>query len=88
MSEKKTAKKMPSPPTTDWHRADIKAELEKKGWTLRSLSQHHSYRAGTLKTALDRRWPKGQQIIAAAIGVEPQDIWPSRYPPHSTEEAA
>ena len=35
----------------DWHRADIIAELRKKG----------------------------ERIIASAIGVEPSEIWPSRY---------
>lgn len=64
----------------DWHRADIVAALHKRGWSLRSLSKYHGYKTPTaLNNALDRKWPKGQKIIAAAIGVEPQDIWPSRY---------
>ena len=63
----------------DWHCADIVAALRKKGWSLRQLSLHHGYVEGTLKGALQRPWPKGEQIIADAIGVQPDAIWPSRY---------
>lgn len=68
------------PAHLDWHRADIVAALRKAGWSLRRLSKHHGYASGTtLTTALDRPWPKGERLIAAALGVPPQEIWPSRY---------
>ncbi|GKX57363.1 hypothetical protein SOASR030_34750 [Leminorella grimontii] len=35
--------------------------------------------SSTLANALMRRWPKGERLIAAALGVEPGEIWPSRY---------
>lgn len=77
MNEKKLPKK---PALGDWHRADIKAAIEKAGWTLRRLSRHHGYKSpSTLTKALDGPWPKGERIIADAIGVEPEAIWPSRY---------
>lgn len=63
----------------DWHRADIVAALHKKGWSLRELSRQSALSAGTLKVALDRPWPKAERIIATAIGVAPESIWPSRY---------
>lgn len=63
----------------DWHRADIKAALEKAGWTLRQLSQHHGYNPGMTKTALVRPYPNAERLIADAIGVPPETIWPSRY---------
>lgn len=63
----------------DWHRADIKAALEKKGITLRMLSINSGLGRDTIKNALDRKWPKGERIIANAIGVPPSVIWPSRY---------
>jgi len=67
-------------PSQDWHPADIKAALEKAGWSLSRLSLHHGYATRTtLKTALHRSWPKGERLIAEAIGVEPTVIWPSRY---------
>jgi len=69
------------PPCGDWHPADIKAALEKSGWTLRRLSFHHGYKSGTtLKNALHKRWPKAQRLIAEALGLDPAVIWPSRYP--------
>jgi lambda repressor-like predicted transcriptional regulator len=66
-------------PLHDWHRADIKAALEKAGWTIRRLSAEYNYKGGGLHNALATPWPKAQAIIAAAIGVTPQTIWPSRY---------
>lgn len=65
---------------TDWHRADIVAELRKAGWSLRRLATHHGYASPTtLTTALARPWPKGERLIAEAIGTEPATIWPTRY---------
>lgn len=63
----------------DWHRADIRAELEKRGTSLRKLSREAGLSENTLRNALDRKWPKGERIIADAIGVSPKTIWPSRY---------
>ncbi|MGC8341812.1 transcriptional regulator [Pantoea stewartii] len=78
MSTFESAKK--SQTQSDWHRADIVAALHKQGWSLRRLSIHHGYKsAGSLKNALDRPWPKGQKIIAEAIGLPPEAIWPTRY---------
>ncbi|CAM3278684.1 Putatiave helix-turn-helix regulatory protein [Xenorhabdus nematophila ATCC 19061] len=63
----------------DWHRADIRVALEKRGTNLRTLSVKAGLAADTLRNALIRPWPKGEKIIAQAIGVEPAVIWPSRY---------
>jgi Ner family transcriptional regulator len=63
----------------DWHRADVVAALHKKGWSLRELSRQNGLSAGTLKSALDRPYRKAEAIIAAALGMDPQDIWPERY---------
>jgi Ner family transcriptional regulator len=77
------------PPRGDWHPADIKAALEKAGWSLRRLSLHHGYKsATTLKEALHRPYPKAQRLIAEAIGVDPANIWPSRYPQDTTTGGA
>jgi len=65
----------------DWHPADIKAALEKAGWSLRGLSEHHGYYPTALSSALRSRYPKAQGLIAEAIGVDPEVIWPSRYEP-------
>lgn len=63
----------------DWHPADVVAAVRKSGWTLRKLSKHHGYSPGALKNALYRSWPKAERLIAEAIGVLPEKIWPSRY---------
>lgn len=77
MDKKQIAKKAAP---KDWHRADIVAALRKKGWSLRKLSIYHGYRSpGTLKQALDRPWPKGEFLIANALCIAPDAIWPSRY---------
>ena len=83
MSQKQPPKKSAQ---DDWHRADIVAALRKSGWSLRRLATHHGYAAPTtLISALDRPWPKGQRLIADAIGIAPATIWPSRYhDKHST----
>lgn len=94
MSRQRTPKKPAQQHLQDWHKADIKAALEKAGWTLRKLSLHHGYAdASTLKQALMRRWPKAERLIAEAIGRDPAEIWPSRYagkctPKHEQKEAA
>jgi Ner family transcriptional regulator len=65
--------------TADWHRADIIAALRKKGWTIAALSREVGLSSNTLKTALSMPYLKGEKIIATAIGVPPEEIWPSRY---------
>ena len=74
---------------TDWHRADIIAALHKQGWSLMRLSKFHGYKSATaLNNALDRPWPKGERLIAQAIGIAPEVIWPTRYQPDFTKYLA
>ena len=64
----------------DWHPADIKAALDKAGWTLLALAAHHGIKASsTLSHTFERSYPLNEKRIADAIGVTPQEIWPSRY---------
>jgi Ner family transcriptional regulator len=68
------------PVTGDWHRADVIAALRKKGWSLRQLSLDHGYtQQNLLSKALGSPSPKGEKIIADALDLLPQAIWPSRY---------
>lgn len=64
---------------TDWHKADILAALKKKKISMAGLSREHGLSSSTLLNALSREWPRGELIIANAIGVSPQEIWTSRY---------
>lgn len=62
----------------DWHRADVVAALHKKGWSVASLARRHKLSPSTLRSALDKSYPKAEKLIAQALGLEPEDIWPER----------
>lgn len=64
---------------TDMHPADIVAAMKKRQTSLAELSRRVGLSSGTLANALKRPWPKGEFIIAAALGMHPSEIWPSRY---------
>lgn len=63
----------------DWHPADIIAALKKRGTSLSALSRQAGLASSTLANALIRHWPKGERLIAEALSVTPEQIWPSRY---------
>ncbi|NHB92123.1 cell morphology transcriptional regulator XreR2 [Photorhabdus cinerea] len=63
----------------DWHPADIIAALKKQGTSLAEVSRKAGLASSTLANTLQRRWPKGQQLIADALDRDPAEIWPSRY---------
>ncbi|QRN40391.1 helix-turn-helix domain-containing protein [Pectobacterium carotovorum] len=58
------------------HEADF---LRKKGTTLAAVSRAAGLASSTLANALTRHWPKGERLIAEAMGKRPEEIWPSRY---------
>ncbi|MCL2891784.1 helix-turn-helix domain-containing protein [Brenneria tiliae] len=70
----------------DWHPADIIAALRKKGTTLAAVSRAAGLSSSTLANALSRPWPKGEWLIADALGIHPSEIWPSRYYDPETNE--
>lgn len=55
----------------DWHPADIIAGLRKKGTSMAAESRRNGLSSSTLANALTRPWPKGELIIAKALGTEP-----------------
>ncbi|RJT43789.1 helix-turn-helix domain-containing protein [Rahnella woolbedingensis] len=63
----------------DWHQADIIAALRKKSTTMAALSRSVGLSSSTLANVLVRPWPKGEWLIAGALGIHPARIWPSRY---------
>jgi Ner family transcriptional regulator len=63
----------------DWHPADIKASLEKKGWSLRRLAAANGYAPNSLHMVFRERWFNAEKIVADVIGVSAATIWPSRY---------
>ncbi|UCP81108.1 helix-turn-helix domain-containing protein [Pectobacterium versatile] len=70
----------------DWHPADIIAALRKKNTTLAAVSRAAGLSSSTLANALSRPWPKGEWLIADAMGIHPSEIWPSRYYNSETNE--
>ncbi|NIF60157.1 transcriptional regulator [Enterobacter sp. Ap-916] len=62
-----------------WNPADIIAGLCKKGISLAALSRECGLASSTLANALTRPWPKGEFLIAKALGLHPSEIWPERY---------
>ncbi len=63
----------------DWHRADVISALHKRGWSIAALARAHDLGESTVRSALDKPYPKSERLIAEAIGVAPEVIWPKRY---------
>lgn len=63
--------------SADWHPADVKAALEKSGKSLRQLAQAYGYTH--IARVLKAPWLAAERIVAEALGVPPESIWPSRY---------
>jgi Ner family transcriptional regulator len=68
-----------SDPRVDWHPADVLAALKKRGHSLAGLSVAHGYHPTAAGKALRQPWPAIERLLAEAIGVPAQTIWPSRY---------
>ncbi len=64
---------------TDMHPADIIAQLKKRNLSLAAVSRQAGLSSSTLANTLSRPWPKGEFLIAQALGIDPAEIWPSRY---------
>lgn len=67
------------PAQQDWNKADIKAALEKAGWTCRRLAKAHNKAHSYFSDTLVRPNPRAEAIMAYEIGHTPIQIWPSRY---------
>ncbi len=68
------------PVIADWHPADVLAALSKSGWSFRQLALAHGYSGSSaLARVMYRPYPRAESLVAAAIGIAPDQIWPSRY---------
>ncbi len=47
------------------------------GTNLSKLAKQHSYKH--INEVLNRPWVAAERIVAAALGKDPVEIWPSRY---------
>ncbi|EBA9764993.1 helix-turn-helix domain-containing protein [Salmonella enterica] len=65
-----------------------KAEIHKRGLSFRSLSLRAGYSKDSLKRVLRTPCKTYQQVVADALGVETETIWPSRYQTESYMQKA
>jgi Ner family transcriptional regulator len=63
----------------DWTRDQIKQAVYKTGVSLRELSRLSGAASNVCGNALYLSNQAGERLIGEAIGVPPQEIWPSRY---------
>lgn len=61
----------------DMHAADVIAALHKRNLSLRQIAQANGY--AHISRVLYGPWLAAEQLVAKALGVKPQEIWPSRY---------
>ncbi|MBW7998372.1 MAG: transcriptional regulator [Candidatus Glassbacteria bacterium] len=65
---------------TDWHPADIKAALAKRGWSYARISREFGHKdLSTAYGVLKKPYPRIERFIAEIIGIPPHRIWPTRY---------
>lgn len=65
--------------TDNWTRTRIVNELRQAGLSVRSLSLKTGMNEYSLYSALERPYPRGQTIIAQALGLTRHEIWPRFY---------
>ena len=63
----------------DWHPEDIKARIRKRGTTLAAVARRAGMTDASVRIALSLPRAEAERVIAAALGVHPMVIWPSRY---------
>lgn len=64
---------------SNMHREDIVAELKKRKISMAELGRRNGKSPYTVKNALDKHYRNGEILIADALGLKPEDIWPERY---------
>ncbi|HEY0328813.1 Ner family transcriptional regulator [Rhodopseudomonas rhenobacensis] len=62
-----------------WDRFSIKAEVQRRGETLTGLAIDAGLEESACRVALVRRNTRGEQAIAAYLGIPVEDLWPDRH---------
>ena len=62
-----------------WDNPAIKAELERRGYTLTGLAKVRGLHESACRRALHSSCLSGALAIADALGVTVQELWPGRY---------
>jgi len=60
-------------------RTRVKINLALGGYTLEDLAKKNGLRGNSLSLVFFKPYPRGERIIADALGLQPWDLWPERY---------
>lgn len=63
----------------DWHAEQVKAAVRMRGKTLAQLSREAGLKPDTMRNVFRCHIPRYEGLIAEYLGVDPAQIWPSRY---------
>ncbi len=63
----------------DWHPADIKAALAKRGYTFARIAREEGLCPTSPNAVLFKTWRRIERAVARILGTPPESIWPSRY---------
>jgi len=63
----------------DWPAEKVRGRLVEMGVTLRDIERSAGAPMDSIRTALVRGFPKGEVLIADALGIPKEQIWPSRW---------
>lgn len=63
----------------NWHRADVVAAVHKRETTLAELARVNKRSEGALRQALTHPRTPSNRIIAAFLGLELHEIWPTWF---------
>lgn len=69
-------------------KSNVKAALERLEISMADLARAHNIAPSTLRNVWRIPYLKGEEIIANAIGVRPEAIWPERYQKRSRKKAS
>lgn len=66
-------------PRPRWDRHSIKAEVERRGFTLKRVALDAGHEASACRQALIRRCHVGELALSEFLGVPLIELWPERY---------
>lgn len=61
------------------HPADIKAELQKRGYTMTAFEKEHDFPSGAVSAALRQGSPKVERALAKFLDLSLKTLFPNRY---------
>lgn len=69
------------PETPELRREWIKFQLNIRGLSFAKLAREHGASRQAVSMALVRSKPRWERVIAEALGLSPELLWPERYDP-------